>query len=444
MNEIREHDELFDRHLRGELSEAEMEQLAQLLDSDPAMREQFVEFALWDARIADVLSDSAKTVPGDLRRRRSVLRWIIGTTVAISAVLLFAFLAAFNVEPPDSDRSGEPVRHVVKITGMGGSLQWTGDGGEIVQNLKIGDRLPGGTIEALTPDSWFKADFDDGSSVAITGISRLTISAIGRKVLHLKKGSLNCNVRPQPTGQPMRIHTQSALLEVLGTRFDVEVDSASTLINVTEGKVRVQRLSDRATVEVSAGLRLVVAADRKMVALRVPDSINTWKSLLELGPDGTYGKWSPTTDQGPARLKAIAFVPPENRRVTLNMLGLHVSCVNGSPVVLEQGSRFVVRGRMTSASRLYFGFQLAHPNGEFAGKFLAEKPRAGFHDGKSFTATFQLDEFAIDPSVRDLRLNLPGRPDGLVVTGVWCFTHQNGKRGNSGLEITEVELIPPK
>ena len=203
---------------------------------------------------------------------------------------------------------------------------------------------------------------------SISGKTTLTLSGIDRKVLHLKEGNLNCSIRPQPSGKPLQIHTQSALLEVLGTRFDVEVDSASTLINVTDGQVWVQRLSDRATVEVSAGFRLVVAADRKMVALRVPDSINSWKSLLELGPDGTYGKWVPAKNQAPAKLKAIAFVPPQNRRVTLNMLGLHVSCVNGSPVVLEQGSRFIVRGRMTSAARLHFGFQLARPNGEFAGE----------------------------------------------------------------------------
>ena len=49
--------ELVERHLRGELTESEMEQVAERLDSDPVARQTFVEEALLDSRVAEVLRD---------------------------------------------------------------------------------------------------------------------------------------------------------------------------------------------------------------------------------------------------------------------------------------------------------------------------------------------------------------------------------------------------
>ncbi len=48
-------EELIERHLRGELTESEMEQLAEHLDSNSDARQLFVEEALWDTRMAEVL-----------------------------------------------------------------------------------------------------------------------------------------------------------------------------------------------------------------------------------------------------------------------------------------------------------------------------------------------------------------------------------------------------
>ena len=48
-------EELIDRHLRGELTDSEMERLAELLDSDAAARRDFVHQVDWDTRLAEVL-----------------------------------------------------------------------------------------------------------------------------------------------------------------------------------------------------------------------------------------------------------------------------------------------------------------------------------------------------------------------------------------------------
>ena len=55
----------------------------------------------------------------------------------------------------------------------------------------------------------------------------------------------------------MLIHTPSTLLQVLGTQFDVEANMASTVLNVTEGTVRVRRLSDGREIDVPAKHRVI-------------------------------------------------------------------------------------------------------------------------------------------------------------------------------------------
>ena len=82
---------------------------------------------------------------------------------------------------------------------------------------------------------------------------------------------------------------------------------------------------------------------------------------------------------------------------------------------------------------------MAHLNGEFAGKFLTRKNVSNSGDEKSFELVFPLAEFALDPCVRDRKEELSDKPDDLVLTGVWSFTHIGEP---SGLEVTEVELIP--
>ncbi len=182
MSNLDDRHELFDRHLRGELNEAEMERLAELLDSDPAARKDFVEYARWDMRFTDVLresgdqggllgetpireSDSVRTTAS--ADRTPTVR-VTRVMLAIATLAVIALIASFYFQRPGPDRPSRE-RQIAKITGMSGSLQWTGDGGQIVQDLNVGAGLEGGTIEAMTPDSWFELEFTDGSTVAITG-----------------------------------------------------------------------------------------------------------------------------------------------------------------------------------------------------------------------------------------------------------------------------------
>ena len=455
-------EELIDRHLRGELDAAEQERLTELIDTSATARQDFVEQAQWDTRFADALRESRQSprdadlltadrakADGPWASKPTFLRLILAAAavviVSLSSSLIYQLSYPQGRVPGNNIAAQRAVsdESIARITGLSGSLIWTGDRGQIVRDVKIGTELAGGTIEGMAPDSWFELQFNDGSTVMISGTSMLTFADLGQKRLRLREGRLSANVTPQRVGKPMLIHTRSAVLEVLGTQFDVEANLASTMLNVSEGKVRLRRLSDGSEVDVPAKHHVTTDTDDDLLSVLVPDSVHEWKSQLHLKPRN-YGKWQPATKQQPASLKAIPLIPPSAPHVTLYLAGLSIHRSDGSPVVVLPRSKFVVRGRLRSKARVHFGIRVMYPNGEFAGMFrgdLHEKQRLAAVDGDGrFEEVYDLQHFTIDPAVYDRRDELAASPDGLILDGVWAFTYIGGP---SGLEITEVELIPP-
>jgi len=292
-------------------------------------------------------------------------------------------------------------------------------------------------VEGLAPGSWFELTFSDGSIVTISGNSMLTVSDQGQKTLHLKTGNLSGKVKSQPAGKPMLIYTRSALLEVLGTQFEIEAETVATVLNVSEGSVRVTRFSDGSTVDVPARHRVIAAADREMLPEPVPNSVSQWKSELSLGPVRTQGKWSPGTDTQEAKLRAIPFTTP--RGMTIYTTGLGVSYGDKPPVTLQPASRLRVRGRVASPQKVYFGITVRKANGAFAGRFQTTRSADEFRNGRDFEVTLHFREFRLDPSLASSKQELPSDPFHLVVETIWCHTLDK----QAGLDITEVELIPP-
>ena len=447
MSDASDWQELIDRHLRGELDESEKEHLAKLLDSDPAARKNFVEQAQWDTRFAEVLrasgdsrgafpnanveKDAVALLAEQVATRRVRTMLLSRTLLTVAVLIIVALTVSLYYQQTSAQRP------IATITGLSGSLQWTGDGGRVSYDLGVGLELAGGTVAGLTPGSWFELKFNDGSTATISGNSMLTFSDHGQKKLHLKEGNLSSNVKPQPAGKPMLIYTRSAVLEVLGTQFEVEAETATTILNVSEGSVRVKRFSDGSTVDVPARHRLIAAADRAMLPRPVPHSVSQWKSELSLGPARTQGKWSPGTGTHEAKLGAIPYTTPQG--MTIYTTGLSVSWGDKPPVTLQPASRLRVRGRIASPQKVYFGITVRQANGAFAGRFQTIRPADELGSEQDFEVTLHLREFHLDPSLASLKQQLPGAPFHLVVETIWCHTLDK----QAGLEIAEVELIPP-
>ncbi len=453
-DDSQEWNELIDRHLRNELSDAEKEKLAEILDSDPEAREALVDYVHWDTRFADVLSGdreaSQPTEPHSAAsqsvsrlepkvelpsERKKFQRW----QLAIATVAVIALIANLLLYRPTGKPkvvyvpSSEPV--IAEITGQSGPIRWTGNGGRVIDALEVGAKLLGGTVEGMAPDSWFELTFNDGSSATISGNSMLTFSDQGQKELYVKKGNVSCDVNPQPEGKPMLVYTRTAKFEVLGTRFNIDAELSSTTLRVDEGKVHVTRLSDGKSVEVPAKYRVVAGDDYELAAVRNTTSVSRWKSELSKGSVGTNGVWSAQGTK--PELKTVPFSIGRDR--TLYSSSIRIYSPDSPLVVLQPISKIRLRGRISEAHDVYLGITVWKRNGDFAGRFQHIRRKSEFKDGEDFDYTVDVKNFHLDPSLFEIKNHLPTDPFNLVVGNVWCHSLWD----QAGLAITDVELFLP-
>ena len=300
-------DELWNEYLEGELSETGVVELQGLLADDALLRdaadaygihrllgllaqsgdahregfvrETMARLAQEDDRFVDDVLQRAGLTGGKTqpRWRASRLPWAIvaAAVVVLGVVVLW----------PD------PQQESVYVRELAGAVQWTGNGGPSLHELAVGDRLRHGTLEAVSADAWVVLVFDDSSTLAVSGRSMLTIAPAPQKSVHLHHGHLSADVCRQPEGRPMRVHTPTAELEVVGTRFTVGAESALTSLTVNEGLVQLKRLADGRVAGVPAEHRLVAGIEPsdELRAIQRPDPVLSWRANLE--SDSTIGKW---------------------------------------------------------------------------------------------------------------------------------------------------------
>jgi len=270
----------------------------------------------------------------------------------------------------------------------------------------------------------------------------LTFADIGQKKLRLKQGAFTADVVPQPVGKPMIIQTPSTVIEVVGTRFEVEALQAFTTVNVREGNVRLKHLFDGSVVDIPAHYCVTAKAGSDLSPTRLPASKNHWKSSLDIHTGG-FGQWLPATKKRPAAQKALPFIPANYPDITIALLGIPVSGRGEPPVVLTPSAQFRVRGRLHYPAKLKIGIAVSDDNGEFAGMFrgdlLNEQPITKIDEEKCFEVIYQLSDFSIDPCLARKHNKSAEKPDGLYLDRVWIFTNAGV---SSRLMVHEVSLIP--
>ena len=428
------------RYQDQQLNNEEIRQLDALLRTDADAREIFMQETNLIAAIEDIACEQDQspcadhavhplsTQPSDASSRLSS-PWIMATGWLLAVVAASLLVATFV-----SDTANTQTDTIATIMGVNGPLQWTGNGGQVRSDLSVGMQLPGGTIDGVSPESWFSLQFDDGSVVVTSGNSMLAFSDLGQKVLHLKAGRLSADVTPQPDGFPMLIHTRSAILEIVGTSFDIDTDLAATALNVTEGKVRVIRRSDGKFVDVPAQHQVIAAADQDLSIAQIPKVAHHWRSRLQDGPRRTHGRWLPgTSDQDPM-LVCLPHVTEKNK--TIYTASFRVTVPDAAPVITNKRTIINVKGRLDRATNLYVGITLKTTEGDFAGRFQVVIPRSEFQPGAAFNHSFEIENFTLDPALSAMKDNLPSSANELIVESMWCHTLYQ----QAGLAITSVEL----
>jgi ferric-dicitrate binding protein FerR (iron transport regulator) len=116
--------------------------------------------------------------------------------------------------------------------------------------------VSGQGIEIAGPDGLAVVRFPDQSRLEVG--SATVVRSVTDSEIDLVRGSLKADVK-----RPMAVRTPDAEIRVLGTRFRVDHREA-TRVDVQEGKVRLSRAKDKASVEVPAGSTVATNVPRML------------------------------------------------------------------------------------------------------------------------------------------------------------------------------------
>ena len=265
---------LLQRYLDGSIARDDLATLNQRLREDAGLREHLRGIAEQAAAFGDMsrmrhpsanlraLLGSSRLIAGNAKKRGGIsAAWLaLAASIAVMAASAWIFI------------SSKPAP-VLTLLECSGSVSWSH--GAPVQP---GEKLPAGTLETVGDDSSALFQFDDGSLITLQGEAELSFADTSQKVLTLSRGTLSAEVKPQPAGRPMLIRTPSAMVEVVGTAFDLCARAEDTLLKVNTGLVKLKRLADGSEIAVTANRSALASsrADVRLDAASTPEPLTSW------------------------------------------------------------------------------------------------------------------------------------------------------------------------
>ena len=207
----------------------------------------------------------------------------------------------------------------------------------------------GDTVKTIGQGSSVILLYEDGTRLALANDASLTCLTGERKNVVLHHGIVSADVASQPAGKPMLLATPGAKIEVLGTQFAVAATPDRTELNVSEGKVRLTRVSDGQTVEVAKGQGVITNGEVTLVVHESRGPRETWEVDFEDGvPKGWFG--TPATENLPAGSSgAIRAMPEPNSSPQIIMLRSRDDWVQGHFAIHED-------------SHLHITYKMERPN----------------------------------------------------------------------------------
>jgi ferric-dicitrate binding protein FerR (iron transport regulator) len=236
-------EELFDKHLRGELTERDAVELKDLLSRDKEAGRALVDYVNETSLMVRVGSQiQSALLPGnvsklvdkpDMARRRRSLAW---ERMALAACLAALAVVAARFAFKEPQRVSEGKAGAVELVVQGGvDLQRGNERFRLTADFEL---EPGDTITTTTNGKATLHYANEVTQIELQPDSNIRPRRIGRgKEIELRRGSLQARVAPQPKDKPMLVTTPHARATVLGTEFIMEADAALTKLDVLEGKV---------------------------------------------------------------------------------------------------------------------------------------------------------------------------------------------------------------
>lgn len=436
MNAPSDREQLLMRYLDGRLTEAETRELSTGLREDAATRAWLREVAEQAVALGDLAREqrwqSPKTEVAEAKVvsvRFSVAAWL---ALAASVVVLGCAVGFWF-----GGRHGAP-REVVEVEDVTGALNWTGPTGELRAGLTVGLKLSAGTFETAAEGAMAMLRFADGTRVTLGNRTQVALAEDGQKQLRLKAGSLAFEVLPQPPGRPLLVRTPTATLEVLSTVFTVTAGADQTTLKVEEGRVRLERLTDGAVLDVTSQQTAVATldhAERFQASTGFAPSVR-WRRTFEQPPKANWkGDWQPASGAELAFVRAVPCIagqrgdgmPVYQFGVTARGNGAHL-------VTMAPDSLMRLRWRTAQPASLRVMLGVQKADGRFGGNFEARIPKEATQpdNGGWRTATLPMGEF------RPLNQNHPAPPARGQVSLIFVTTSTD----DTDLQVAELAIEP--
>jgi ferric-dicitrate binding protein FerR (iron transport regulator) len=432
--------ELLLRFLDQAVSEAERQQVAVLLRTNPAARAFLREIAEQSVMVADLertaLAAQPELEPDSIRprpQRRTrfpipfrLWQWGLASAAALLLVAATVQLLAARTT------------WIGKIAWVTGSSQVFASRGRIENTLPIGMRLsPGDTLETRSGDALAGLELKDNSSLVLVGQSVLRILAADSEGVRFELGTGQVWVSPPDrlSSGSLSIQTPTLVAEAQHAQFYLQTTETETTVRVNRGLAKVRQLVDGSTADVPAGHQVTASLSRPqpLVIRPRPAPGDSWTCDLASLPKSVLGRWVSSTEDRGARLAAVPLLwpLPDQKCVMLHLAALSVLANSERPVLIEGGSRLVFRGRTTRDQTVRFGFVTQRPQGMFAGKFEMDvRPEVLGPPGATWEVSLPVAQF------HPLQPALSSSPEGLELTDVYALTIQE----DAGLEIHHIEL----
>jgi hypothetical protein len=142
---------------------------------------------------------------------------------------------------------------IAKVTAMEGQVKIEQADGSS-ENAEVDGALENGQRIMVPRGGWLTLSYEDGSELRIKGDSAVTIGS-GKpealKQIHIDHGEVVAAIKPQLAGN-VRFTTPHAMASAPASLLRLVVTEENTLLDVSEGKVALERTRDRRAITVAA------------------------------------------------------------------------------------------------------------------------------------------------------------------------------------------------
>jgi ferric-dicitrate binding protein FerR (iron transport regulator) len=281
------------------LSADEWEQLERRLLQDAGARAFFRRCLALDAALRDYGESSAaawmyaevqRPLPMPLATPRFAATGLpVAALVSLVSLAVVAAVAVFVVYM--RMRADASVAATVKQ--VAGDVRILSAGGQVRTITSDAVLHSGDTVRTRGAQSSTVITYTDGTRIRLVGDTSATCGDKRTKSLVIHHGTLDASVRPQPAGAPLVVATPTAQVQVLGTRFLIDAAAHRTDLRVSEGLVRLVRVSDGSSVQVSHGKQAIVTERDEVLVEDIPDLSPMWSIDFEHGvpPEWVIGEF---------------------------------------------------------------------------------------------------------------------------------------------------------